>query len=544
MKLKHRSKLALPVLFFLLLLSACRREESLESGFTAAYSLQDTFGTCFGSQVVGTYYAGQPLGDSNYLQISLYVTVPGRYSINTDVQNGFSFTGTGTFADTGMTSIRVPARGTPTAEGMTTLRIARDSSFCEINVLVVATVPGNGGGSCNASVTGTFKKDSALTSAHTVTLQHNYSATGSYIVSTDTINGYYFAKTLTITSVGNQSISLDGFGTPAALGTNNFTVHFGDGTTCGFPVTVIAGTGGGGGGGCGTVNGAYTVGTAMTAANTFTSNAHTYTATGSYTVRVTPTAPGLSASTATVTVTTAGSTPSISVPLSGTPTTAGSFAVNIDFGDGSTCSTSMTVLPSGTTPSGDYFPVSANSYWTYNDPGGDTVVVRNDASGTLGNGQTYRFFRFSDASGVYDTAYFRKETGIAYQGADANKLFDGTNLVFAAGTVLEMPIVKNSLSANETWYSNAYNATVGGAPVQVRVVFKCVTNNASLSLNGQTFNNVYQVSSGFEWNPGTGWQAFPSSPDYRTQWFAPGVGIIQEAFPMTTPLTIRFYQVL
>ncbi|RYY91949.1 MAG: hypothetical protein EOO11_21975, partial [Chitinophagaceae bacterium] len=96
MKLKLRPSLALPVVIFLLLLSACRREESLETGYTSAYSLQDTFGICYTSNVVGSYRAGQLLGDSSYLELSLFVNVPGRYSINTDLQNGFSFTGTGT----------------------------------------------------------------------------------------------------------------------------------------------------------------------------------------------------------------------------------------------------------------------------------------------------------------------------------------------------------------------------------------------------------------------------------------------------------------
>ncbi|RYY85353.1 MAG: hypothetical protein EOO15_17285 [Chitinophagaceae bacterium] len=205
MKQKLRLHLALPALFFLFLLSACRREESLETGFTARYALQDTFGVCFTSNVVGTYRAGQVLGDSNYLELTLDVDVTGRYAINTDLQNGFSFTGTGAFTDTGMTTIRVPARGTPIAEGVTTLRLSQDSGYCEINVTVLGSNPANGGGSCNAVATGTFKKDTTLNASHAVSVQHNFATAGSYTVTTDTINGFYFNKAVTVVAPGTQS---------------------------------------------------------------------------------------------------------------------------------------------------------------------------------------------------------------------------------------------------------------------------------------------------------------------------------------------------
>ncbi|TCZ74753.1 hypothetical protein [Flaviaesturariibacter aridisoli] len=546
MKLKLRPSLALPVVIFLLLLSACRREESLETGYTSAYSLQDTFGICYTSNVVGAYRAGQVLGDSSYLELSLFVNVPGRYSINTDLQNGFSFTGTGTFNDTGMTTIRIPARGTPVQEGVTTLRLVQDSSYCEINVTVLGAGPINGGGTCNATVAGNFKKDTALTAANTVTLQHNFAAAGTYSVTTDTVNGYYFNKTVTVTTAGNQTITLDGFGTPAATGANNFSVRFGDGTSCGFPITVVAGSTGGGGG-CGTVNGTFTAGTATTSANTFTSTVHTYATSGTYNVVVTPTAPGLSASTVSVTATSAGSAPAITVPLSGTPTTAGTYTANVDFGDGTTCSLSLTVLPAGTTPppGGDYFPLGANSYWTYDDgTSGDTVKRVNEASATLGT-TTYRLFRqYNNIGNQEDSFYFRKDAGTTYMAQSLEDLGFALNVTFPAGSYGELPIVKDALTTGATWLSAAYTGSGSSSSTQLRVQFTCVSNNATLTLNGHTFTNVYQVSAQMQFNMmNTGWQNMPFGGDLGTSWYAPGVGLIQAQAPGSSTSSIRYWSI-
>ncbi|TCJ18805.1 hypothetical protein EPD60_03325 [Flaviaesturariibacter flavus] len=534
-----RSLWALPALL-LLLLTSCRREESLELGSPARYDLQDIFGDCLGDSVVGNYVAGRALnGDSSYIVLKVNVRTLGNYSINSDIQNGFSFAGTGTFSDTGLVSLRIPARGTPQQAVPTTLRFTRDSAFCEVIVNVTATA--QGGGTCNAQVAGNYYKDTALLGGNNVTLTHNYSAAGTYNVTTDTINGYFFSKSVVVTTPGATTIVLNGSGTPAATGTHNFTVRFGDSTSCGFPVTVGAPPPAGGCGG--SITGTYTAGTPVPAGNGIQVSGHAYAQPGSYTISAAP-VNGVSFASTNVNVTAAGGTPTATLAATGTPTAAGTFTVPVNFGDGSTCTYTLTVVTGGTTPSGDYFPLGANSYWTYTDPSDPTDTVKhiNEASTTVGT-QTYRVFReYNSLGNVTDSFLFRKEAGTTYQAVALEDLGLTMGVTFPAGALAELPVVKDALTTGASWTSAAYS---GSNSTQIRAVFNCVNNNVTLTVNGRTYTNVYQVTGALQFNiMNTGWQNNPFGGDLGTAWFAPGVGIIQQQVPgLSGMLMLRYYQI-
>ncbi|MEK7225645.1 MAG: hypothetical protein AAB221_08175, partial [Bacteroidota bacterium] len=120
-------------------------------------------------------------------------------------------------------------------------------------------------------------------------MQVNVTQTGTYVVTTDTVNGYFFRATGTFTALGMTTVTLRGNGTPFAAGIDNFVVSF-DGTICDIAVTVVpAGTGAAvytANCAGATVNGTYTSGTALTASNTITipitlTTPGTYTLTGS-----------------------------------------------------------------------------------------------------------------------------------------------------------------------------------------------------------------------------------------------------------------------
>jgi hypothetical protein len=127
-----------------------------------------------------------------------------------------------------------------------------------------------------ATVHGLFKVDSVLTSDNYVDILVNVSAAGSFTIKTDTVNGYSFKKSGTITS-GINTVRLYASGKPIATGVNNFTVFYG-GTACSFSITVF-GAGGGFGtalytlggspGSCSvsSINGNYVTGLPMTANN-------------------------------------------------------------------------------------------------------------------------------------------------------------------------------------------------------------------------------------------------------------------------------------
>jgi hypothetical protein len=94
-------------------------------------------------------------------------------------------------------------------------------------------------------INGAYKQDTALNATNFVDIQLDVTQVGIYIISTDTVNGYYFRATGVTPLPGANTIRLVGFGKPLAVGTDVFTVKFG-GTECEFNVNVTLGTGGGG----------------------------------------------------------------------------------------------------------------------------------------------------------------------------------------------------------------------------------------------------------------------------------------------------------
>ena len=95
------------------------------------------------------------------------------------------------------------------------------------------------------TVNGTYVATTALVpTTNSITVSVNVARTGTYVVTTDTINGYYFRGTGTFTALGATNVTLRGNGTPFAAGIDNFVVSF-DSTICDIAVTVLpAGAGG------------------------------------------------------------------------------------------------------------------------------------------------------------------------------------------------------------------------------------------------------------------------------------------------------------
>jgi hypothetical protein len=98
----------------------------------------------------------------------------------------------------------------------------------------IGTLAKDAAGDCAPiGINGAYKKDTALKATNFVDIQLDVTNVGIYIISTDTVNGYYFRATGVTPLPGANSIRLVGFGKPIAVGTDVFTVKFG-GTTCEF----------------------------------------------------------------------------------------------------------------------------------------------------------------------------------------------------------------------------------------------------------------------------------------------------------------------
>jgi len=203
-------------------------------------------------------------------------------------------------------------------------------------------------GNClGAVVSGTYFKDTAIKTSNYVDVSVQVDTIGTYTISSDTVNGYYFKATGSFTATGAQTVRLVGGGKPLGTGTNIFTVTY-NGTICEFSVTVLAGTGG-------TnavftvdctspvINGIYKAGTVLTASNTVTLNVNVTTI-GPWTISTTPAVNGITFNGSGTFTTTGANT--ITLTGSGTPASAATSSFPVTVGT-ATCNFSITVVPAG-----------------------------------------------------------------------------------------------------------------------------------------------------------------------------------------------------
>jgi len=203
-------------------------------------------------------------------------------------------------------------------------------------------------GNClGAVVSGIYYKDTAIKASNYVDVSVQVDTIGTYTISSDTVNGYYFKATGSFTAAGAQTVRLIGGGNPLATGTNLFRVTY-NGTVCDFSVTVLAGTGNASAVftvSCTSpvVNGIYKAGTVLTASNTVTLNVNVTTI-GPWSISTSPAVNGITfAGSGTFTATGA---QTITLTGSGTPVAAATSSFPVTVGT-ATCNFSITVVPAG-----------------------------------------------------------------------------------------------------------------------------------------------------------------------------------------------------
>ena len=441
-------------LFFLFLIVSCGKEGSFEQAKPSRGSLQNSAGDCMAKTIAGAYAAGQALGDSNYIDVTVDVGQTGRYTIFTDTVNGYSFKGTGNFVSTGAATIRLKGTGTPASAGTDDFIVFYDSSFCSVSITVNSgtgssggtasfTLQGNGGSCMTATPSGTYTQGTALTSANKIDIQVNVTKVGSWNVSTSTVAGFSFSGSGTFTATGVQNITLTASGTPTASGNQTFPVTVGS-TSCSFSITVAAGSSGGG------------------------SNA-------------------------------------------------------------------------------DHFPLTPNSYWTYNDPYSSTpsdTVKRINNSTTVINGNTYRVITENDNSGTPQWEYDIRKTGNDYF---ENTTVDDYTAVLTYDTPVEGDILflKEGLTTGTTWFSSVYSGTDSGVVKKLKYVFTCSDANATITVNGKTYTNAYKIT----WKPQISTDGGATFKDEGLVWvsyYAKGVGLVDMKGTYgsaSLEYKLRFYQI-
>ncbi len=148
-------------------------------------------------------------------------------------------------------------------------------------------------GNCSKiSINGSYKTGVAFTANNYISVEVNINEAGNYNLNTDTLNGYYFKGSGSVSSVGIQSIKLLAYGKPVIAVPSLFTLHF-NSSICHFtvlPDSAIFSLAAN----CGTavVNGNYKTGIPLNAGDTVNVRVNV-TGTGAYTIE-TPVENGIS----------------------------------------------------------------------------------------------------------------------------------------------------------------------------------------------------------------------------------------------------------
>jgi len=183
------------------------------------------------------------------------------------------------------------------------------------------------------------------------------------------------------------------------------------------------------------------------------------------------------------------------------------------------------VLVDFTAPTGDYFPVTTNSNWTYQHQGStadDTLLVTSKGTQKPFGGKSYYIFSNNYGGNGSDSSYYRKDPGLYYEYFPAD-----TSSGMASG--LEHVFLKDNVSAGTVWSTN-FSATVniGGKDTVLNgIVRDTLAQKLSTFTIGAlpVFNDVLEVHTGyFVTLPAPLGNAQIYS---NKQWFARGVGLIK-----------------
>ncbi len=541
----------------LILFIACQKETSFEAGNNPSEgSLQaDGSGDCFPKTVSGVYVQGDALsGATNQILVDIDVTKTGSYTVYTDTVNGVHFRVTGIFSSLGMTTVTVRGTGTPFSSGTFNYVVHYLGQVCSVPITFLPTGAGgpatftfnSASGNCaNAVVNGSYAIGQALNSTNTVDLEINVTTVGTYNITT-TLNGMTFAGSGVFPTTGTQIVTLNGTGTPTSGGNTIFPVTAGA-STCNFTVAVgSAGTGtlAGSPGACApiTVNGTYSVGTALAAGNTVEVQVNV-TAVGAYAISTNTVAGFSFAGSGTFSAT---GNQTIILTGTGNPNAAGTQTFIVTFGT-STCTFTVDVVSAII----DYFPRTANSNWSYEeeDVANDSLLRRTNSTISI-SGNTYNIFAITDDASVgFDSSgYYRKAGGNYYEFVDMKTLFGSTNSLWA-----EYIFLKDDQPQGHNWKSapftgNFVDPDPPNAPftLTLRLSYTILQKDVPVSITTSTgtvnHQNVIVVEEKWELEASPGvWQDVSNLVGYTKSYYARNIGFIKyEYFDETNTLEYQF----
>ncbi len=449
----------LTICFISVLFFSCGKDASFDQApvpNSVGSLAKDASSNCLPSSVSGNYIVDTTLNATNYLVASVNVSSTGSYKITTDSRNGYSFSSTGVFTDSGVNNIKLVAIGKPANAGVDVFKLSYNETTCYIPVTVTssATKAAYTLNCSGATINGTYTAETAVNSTNTISLPITVSTTGGYTITTNAANNIAFAAAGTFTTTGSQKVTLIATGTPTAAGPINYTITAGT-NTCSQTVTFAApappsayifncsGF---------TETGSYALGTALTSADTISASVNVTTV-GAYTIS-TNSVSGISFSVSGV-FTNLG-TQTVTLAGSGTPTGSGSTSYTITGGT-NTCSVSINI----TAPASAVFTFAgapsactlANVNGTYT---AQTALTSSNAVAIQVNVTTKG--AFSIQTNTQNGISFSAVGSFTSTGVQ-NVILNGTGTPTAAGTVSFTPTATGVTGCS-------FSVTIGSGVVQ------------------------------------------------------------------------------
>ena len=399
----------------------------------------------------------------------------------------------------------------------------------------VGTLKSTAGICLPSTVNGTYTKDSLLKTSNYIQVTADITDTGTFVIKSDTIAGFYFTVSGSVSTKGVQTINVKGFGTPTSTGIKTFTVKF-DTSVCKIDVNVVAGvpppaaysftcagtTFG---------TGVYTAGTIVGAQHTVTLNV-SVTTPGPYTINIAA-VNGVSFS-GIGTFTGTGNT-TVTLTATGTPVAASPPAYNYTVTNGaSSCSFSITVAAAAPPPNLDYVPQTNFSNWSSKLVGGtpaDTTYIQVSANSKTFGANSYKIFEVKDMGVPTDSIYNRKNGGLYYQYIDGN-LGVLTNPINKEYLVLD-----STRAVNYTWTANfGPNVAMGFPLTNIRVDAEILGKGETQTVASIVYTNVIRVKYKYT---ATILLVGDVPVAEEERWFARGIGVIRSSIMnLVAPATI------
>ena len=381
---------------------------------------------------------------------------------------------------------------------------------------------------CLPEVSGTYMKEKDLTADNYVDIQVRVLKAGNYNISTDTKNGFSFLSEGKFTDTGIVNVKLAGEGKPVDTGDSQFTISY-NGSTCNFTVNVSTPVVGDGEyslintpNDCliDSIAGYFVKGVTIDSAVSKIFIGVNVTKAGAYSI-TTSAINGYSFTGSGIFEATGNQV--IVLNAQGIPLVTGQDVFNVNTGT-SSCSFTTNVLDVVAVTSGDYFPLTRGSFWSYEDltARGDTMV-RSIIDTSNVNGIQYSLME-ERKRGSPRTYQFRQSRGGEYFEFASVDEYTGS-LAYIPAVTDEIYFMNQVLFKGTTWESTEYQGAIsGGQEILLKYVYTCFEKNTTVVLNGKAFTNVYIInvrpeirSLGYAYNS--------TGEDYY-YYYAKGIGII------------------